>query len=32
LFYLNAIAGNAKPGQKHKLDKALDLLINDWWG
>lgn len=29
LFYLNAIAGNAKPGQKHKLDKALDLLIND---
>lgn len=29
LFYLNAIAGNAKSGQKHKLDKALDLLIND---
>ena len=29
LFYLNAIAGNARPGQKNKLDKALGLLIND---
>ena len=29
LFYLNAIAGNARPGQKNKLDKALELLVND---
>ena len=29
LFYLNAIASNVKSGQKNKIDKALDLLIDD---
>lgn len=29
LFYLNAIAGNARPGQKHGLDKALGLIIDN---
>lgn len=29
LFYLNAIAGSAKPGQKENLDKVLGLIIND---
>ena len=29
LFYLNALAGSAKPGQKTNLDKALGLIIPD---
>lgn len=29
LFYLNAIASSAKPGQKNSLDKALGLIIDN---
>ncbi|MDO4922195.1 MAG: TM1812 family CRISPR-associated protein [Phascolarctobacterium sp.] len=29
LFYLNAIAGNAKSGQKQDLDKLFDIIISE---
>lgn len=29
LFYLDAIAGNAKPGQKQALDEVMDMIIKE---
>ena len=29
LFYLDANAGNAKPGQKQALDEVMDMIIKE---